>query len=321
MQNYFLKPSVYLMVVFLVTLGSCGGDDDDNCKPASIAVAGDDQLVAGTSTTLEASTPDTGTGTWSIKSGAGGSLGNAADPETTFTGTAGTSYTLLWTVSGCPESSDEVVITFENDPVLLSIDDETVVNGSIITVTGVNFSSNYQGNSQLITRSASTSDVYLPIISRTATTIKAVVVGPNGGSPGTFDLVYWKRETSAPGEEFPSEKHITIAAPGASDFKIAPSLSTSNANEGDEITAGVKNGGATLADYSVTLIYYDYETGASQEFAATVNSFTADGFPGGTMDALEFTVPSSIPSGEYSVLINNKGTKLITGWNQSFSVN
>jgi len=89
------------------------------CTPnPTTANAGADQLnVAGTSTTLAANTPINGTGTWSIISGTGGTVTTPGIPTSGFTGTAGTSYTLRWTITNaCGSSFDDVVISFYSNP-------------------------------------------------------------------------------------------------------------------------------------------------------------------------------------------------------------
>lgn len=84
------------------------------------AAAGPDQVRCNTTTaTLAANTPTSGTGTWSVVSGSGGSFSNVNSPTATFTGTMGTVYTLRWTIStsGCTPSTDDVVITL-NSPLV-----------------------------------------------------------------------------------------------------------------------------------------------------------------------------------------------------------
>ncbi|MHB9140314.1 MAG: beta strand repeat-containing protein [Paludibacter sp.] len=78
------------------------------------ANAGPDQSLCGaTSATLAGNTPTSGTGQWSIVSGAGGTVTNPTSPTSTFTGTNGSTYTLRWTISnGTCTSSDDVVIIF-----------------------------------------------------------------------------------------------------------------------------------------------------------------------------------------------------------------
>ncbi|MBS1231275.1 MAG: C-terminal target protein, partial [Bacteroidetes bacterium] len=86
------------------------------------ANAGADQTGATmcglTSTTLAGNTPSAGTGSWSIVSGTGGSVITPTDPSSTFTGTAGTTYVLRWTISNspCPASTDDVTVTFGQNP-------------------------------------------------------------------------------------------------------------------------------------------------------------------------------------------------------------
>ncbi|MEZ4931475.1 MAG: hypothetical protein R2788_04995 [Saprospiraceae bacterium] len=83
------------------------------------AAAGADQDVCGTSTTLAANTPTIGTGVWSVVSGDGnGVFGDANSPTSSFSGTAGQTYTLRWTISNapCSVSTDDVLITFVQNP-------------------------------------------------------------------------------------------------------------------------------------------------------------------------------------------------------------
>jgi uncharacterized protein (TIGR02145 family) len=85
------------------------------CSPQpSQANAGPDQSnIAGVTTTLQGNTPVYGTGTWSIISGANGIIAQPNNPSTTFTGTNGTTYILLWTISNsCGSTNDNVSISF-----------------------------------------------------------------------------------------------------------------------------------------------------------------------------------------------------------------
>jgi N-acetylneuraminic acid mutarotase len=78
------------------------------------ADAGPDQVdLSGTSTTLSANNPDFGTGQWSVVSGVGASFGDVNDPFSSFSGIAGNSYGLRWSISGsCGNSFDDVLVSF-----------------------------------------------------------------------------------------------------------------------------------------------------------------------------------------------------------------
>jgi hypothetical protein len=86
------------------------------------ANAGPDQTGASmcgfTSTTLAGNTPAIGAGTWSIISGSGGNIASSSNPASTFTGIAGSTYVLRWTIanSPCPATFDDVIITFAQNP-------------------------------------------------------------------------------------------------------------------------------------------------------------------------------------------------------------
>ena len=91
-------------------------------KAPTAAAAGTDQTSAATcgltTVTLAANTPTVGTGAWTITNGAGGSFADATSPTSTFSGTAGNSYTLRWTISNapCTASTDDVLVTFNKTP-------------------------------------------------------------------------------------------------------------------------------------------------------------------------------------------------------------
>ncbi|WP_010662751.1 T9SS type A sorting domain-containing protein [Marinilabilia salmonicolor] len=78
------------------------------------ADAGEDQSLCGASATvLEGNNPLVGEGLWTIVSGTGGTIDQPTVATSDFSGTNGSSYTLLWTISnGECTSSDEVTITF-----------------------------------------------------------------------------------------------------------------------------------------------------------------------------------------------------------------
>jgi hypothetical protein len=69
--------------------------------PLATANAGTDQTVSGTSTTLAANLPTGGTGLWTIQPGSdpGGVIATPSSNTSGFSGIAGNTYTLRWTIS------------------------------------------------------------------------------------------------------------------------------------------------------------------------------------------------------------------------------
>ncbi|HEY9047794.1 MAG TPA: hypothetical protein VIN08_17930, partial [Ohtaekwangia sp.] len=113
--------TTYVLQWSISTGGSCTPSTDDVTialqVAASTANAGPDQTLCATTTTLAATAPTSGTGTWTIVSGTGGSFTDAANPTTNFAGTAGQTYVLQWTVSNsCGSNNDQVTIQFEQTP-------------------------------------------------------------------------------------------------------------------------------------------------------------------------------------------------------------
>ena len=90
--------------------------DTDSCQRRTRSDRS--RLCGLTITTLAANTPVVGNGTWSIMSGTGGNITAPTSPTSTFTGTAGTAYTLRWTIGNvpCTPSTDDVSISFNQAP-------------------------------------------------------------------------------------------------------------------------------------------------------------------------------------------------------------
>ncbi len=87
-------------------------------SPVTLANAGPNQTGAATcgltSVTMAANAVAVGeTGTWSIVSGTGGSFANINNPTTTFSGVAGSTYVLRWTiVRGSCSTQSDVTVSF-----------------------------------------------------------------------------------------------------------------------------------------------------------------------------------------------------------------
>ncbi|MFZ4708164.1 MAG: FISUMP domain-containing protein, partial [Bacteroidales bacterium] len=86
----------------------------NNCPESpSQSDAGPDQVVTDTITQLAGNNPQSGQGSWSIISGAGGVIPYYYAGNTEFRGIIGTSYKLVWTISTpCNQTTDTVVISF-----------------------------------------------------------------------------------------------------------------------------------------------------------------------------------------------------------------
>jgi hypothetical protein len=87
---------------------------------ASVSNAGPDQTgtsTCGLTNVTLAGNASPGTGVWSIISGTGGTITTPSSSTSNFSGVAGNSYTLRWTVTnGVCVATDDVVITFNTIP-------------------------------------------------------------------------------------------------------------------------------------------------------------------------------------------------------------
>lgn len=88
------------------------------CLPQpSPAEAGNDQIIVGSQTILEASFPDSGDGLWEIFSGNEGVIAEPENPVSIFYGIQPLEYILRWNVStACGSNADMVNIHFVNPP-------------------------------------------------------------------------------------------------------------------------------------------------------------------------------------------------------------
>jgi hypothetical protein len=161
-------------------------------------------------------------------------------------------------------------------------------------------------------------EVYLPIISRTATEIKAVVVGTKGGANGTYALRYNKKPDAGAATVFPSDMTLNITAISGNQFFTSSTFTSTNVSKGNEASFGIQNGTLNAADYTIKLLGYNYETGVLTEYSAPITGIVADGYD--TMDKITFTVPADIPSDWYYVKVTHAGKTLIGGWGYGLNV-
>ncbi|MES2588159.1 MAG: GEVED domain-containing protein [Bacteroidota bacterium] len=113
------------------------------CKAAPTSVPGSNQDICGTSTTLAATAVSSpASGTWSIISGTGGSFGDNTSSTSSFSGTAGTTYVLRWTVgyagTTCSTNANDVSITLNPVPTATAGGSITASVGEYNTVSGTN---------------------------------------------------------------------------------------------------------------------------------------------------------------------------------------
>ncbi|MCB1049826.1 MAG: hypothetical protein H6510_16740 [Acidobacteria bacterium] len=113
----FTGTSGVYFLAWTVDGGSCGPFQDlvqiQIISPPQLD-AGPDRVICGTSTNLQAQS--TVAGMWSVLSGSGGYISQSTNPNSHFSGTAGTTYELQWTSVDCANVFDTVSIQFTAYP-------------------------------------------------------------------------------------------------------------------------------------------------------------------------------------------------------------
>jgi HYR domain/Secretion system C-terminal sorting domain len=172
------------------------------------AFAGNDTATCGTSITLAANTPTTGTGAWSEASGNPGtiSFGNASSPTSTASASVNGSYKLYWTITAgapCPGTSiDSVIVNFDAQPTANAGPDLTVcASPGSRTLSGVAPSVG-SGSWQFISGPA-TASIFPP-----PTNPNAGVVGMT--VPGTYTFVWTVTNGSCP---FARDTMVVVSNP------------------------------------------------------------------------------------------------------------
>ena len=219
-----------------------------------------------TTVTLGGNTPTVGTGAWTIVSGNGGTIATPSSPSSTFSGIAGSTYTLRWTISNspCTASSDDVVVTFNSVSFGGSISGGSTVcsgnNSTILTLSGeIGNIIKWQSSSDNWT---SSTDIYNTTNSYTVTnltnTTKYRVVVQNGVCPSANSV-----ETTI----------MVVAQPTAPAIAKSPSDATVCANQPltVSVTAGTGGTGTVADEYR-----YSTDNGSTwSNWLTTVPSFTA----------------------------------------------
>jgi hypothetical protein len=168
------------------------------------ADAGTNQSICGgTSATLAANTPTTGSGQWSIASGSGGSFVAPTSPSSVFNGTNGSIYELVWTISnGECASSDTVVIAFPLLPVqpgaftassAIVCEGDENVEYTVTNDPSVTYTWDYSGTGEIITGTGNSIDIDF-IVGTTDGIVSVYVTNGCGDSaPRTIDVTVNQR--------------------------------------------------------------------------------------------------------------------------------
>ncbi len=117
----------FVVVNALPTTANAGSNQTSSttCGLTTVALAGNIASV--------------GTGAWTVVSGAGGSFVSATNPTANFSGTAGATYVLRWTISNspCSASTSDVIITFNQNPTVTALANPTTIcEGQSATLSG-----------------------------------------------------------------------------------------------------------------------------------------------------------------------------------------
>jgi gliding motility-associated-like protein len=135
-------------------------------RAPSTSIAGNDQTGISTcgltSLSLAANTPNSGVGTWSVQSGAGGTIQSTSSPNSLFTGVSGSTYLLTWTIANtCGSSQSDVLITFNQNPDTALAGNDSTICASTIQL-GANIPSLGTGFWKSISGTGIFSDTLLP---------------------------------------------------------------------------------------------------------------------------------------------------------------
>ena len=214
-SNFTGNPGETYQLRWTISNGSCVSSTDDvNItfdQAPTVSIAGADKSVCGTSTNLEANTPTIGVGGWGIVSGTGGMIADVSNPSSSFSGTPGATYQLRWTTSNgtCANSTDDVIITFDQDPTTANAGPDKSICGA---------STNLEGNAPTIGTGE------WAILSGTGGSI-GNINNETSGFTGTAGETYQLRWTISNGSCASSIDDVTIT------FDQAPTISKAGADK------------------------------------------------------------------------------------------
>ena len=127
-----------------ISNGVCTSKPDDVQirldQAPTTSVSGGNQTICGTTANLNGTLPVIGVGQWSFAPGGNpdglGVISDINSRTSLFTGTAGQSYILTWTISNgvCPSSASDVTINFEQTPTVSNAGTDQDFCGTTVTL-------------------------------------------------------------------------------------------------------------------------------------------------------------------------------------------
>ncbi|MEO1257396.1 MAG: BspA family leucine-rich repeat surface protein [Bacteroidota bacterium] len=245
-------------------------DISGDALAASDADAGPDQTVCAANVTLAANAPTFGTGMWSEVAGDGqGMFGNAADHNTTFTGTPGVAYTLRWTITGgtCSKT-DEVVITLENSVVTVAVTPTSVAeDGSVNLI--YTFSRNCAANAITVNFGVAGTAAFSTDYNQSGATTYNATAGTVTMGAGVSSIDVIVDPTPDMTVELDETVELTVQ-PGAGYTVGAPNTATGTIGNDDQAVISITSPSITEGNTGDNPIL-NFEISMSQEVDANVD--------------------------------------------------
>lgn len=270
--------------------------------------AGPNQSLCASSANLAANTPGGGeTGTWTVSSGTG-TFSNANDPTATVSGLSVGANIFIWTISNgsCPDETDEVEITREEDPTASNAGaDQTVCatnatlagntpsvgSGTWTVVSGAGTFGNASSPTSSVTGLGAGANVFEWTISNgscapSSSTVTITQSGSMTASNAGIDQSLCSTSTSLEANTVNtgnSEVGTWTVVSGTGTFSDAndPTTSVSGLSDGDNIFKWtISNGACTPSEDEVTITKEvdpsTAEAGADQNVCASSTTLGAD---------------------------------------------
>lgn len=295
------------------------------------ANAGPDQIGASTcgltSVTLAGNKPTGTSGAWSIIAGTGGSFADNTNPATTFSGTAGNSYTLRWTLNsgGCPSTNDDVLIKFNQGPTasVLSGSSSICYNGYAsvkVVITGgtAPFTLTLNNGGGTFTNYTSGNDIIVgPLTSTTTFSLLSVTDASGCSSSGLSGNATITVSNAITGSGTISQLNVPVSGGGPKTDGTDGNSSVTN--------AWLNTNKTTLSDNTYASVGISSKGTSSAYLLLSNFGFTVPG--GATIVGVEATIERyytttgtrTVASGRISVATISGSTATLIGSNQSFT--